>query len=375
MVCRTCLAGILFALFVATLSFFPRIAVADEKLLKTTPDRLEFGRVGEGARVEGSVRIYMDRPGSAGVKVNIEPPDFVKVMKVNFGDGMGLANDRMYCDLYIAIDTTKTGLLRGEVLIDLGKARAKLLVEARVGERPPDATRVLISETPFDHRSIDDASVFEPTLELIGSLNIHVDYTHELPYDLTGYDVILLAERELAIGIDDRDFGRLREFIGAGGRLILAADNFYGRTVQQANRFLGDHGMSMIDDAYGKPGLDSDDIEAKYVTADPLTAGIKRLTVRRPSYLHLWDAEKARFLVSDSPSKTTGGLVAVGRTASGGEVVALPESLWWKWLDDKKDNPDNARLMGNLLQRPKNIAVGHAVPGNILPRLTAETNK
>jgi hypothetical protein len=149
----------------------------------------------------------------------------------------------------------------------------------------------------------------------------------------------------------DQDRTRLKAFLDQGGRVVVAADHFYRRSTARANEIAGPYGLQMadIEPVFGTKNIVLGPTE---IRADPFTRGVKELDFFRPSPIHVTDPRKGR-LLAEAPALAGKGLVAAGRKDKG-EVIVLGTSLWWLWVGQDHDiGGGNARLLQNLLTRPR----------------------
>jgi hypothetical protein len=182
--------------------------------------------------------------------------------------------------------------------------------------------------------------------KLLSSLALKTDYLHEFPSSLEAYQIILLADSALA-GLSDEEVTRARSFVERGGRLILACNAFMSRSVPRANQVLGDCGLQVVDEDFGKF------VTVTNLASDVLSHGVQRVDFHRPSLIQITDEAKAKAVVPAPGGQ--GGFVAVSRTSTGGEIIVLTSSLWWHWLEQFNTDSDNFRLMQNILGRDKRV--------------------
>jgi hypothetical protein len=199
---------------------------------------------------------------------------------------------------------------------------------------------VLVVTTPYEEYATEHGSVYETVTGILSTLGATVDCVETLPAALEHYRVILLADSALA-RISAADVARVRGFAEKGGRLILPCNAFFNLTVPKANEIVTGYGLQVEDKDMS--GLHN----ATNIVTDALTRGVRRLEFHRPSPVVVMDAAKGKLLALD-PSGP-GGFVGVARLDGGGEIVVLGDSLWWYWVARFNDNPDNARLLRNIL--------------------------
>lgn len=316
------------------------------------PDRLDFGTVRLGNRVQGSVRIFLEPKEVEGKAAKVEAPAFVRVDDVKVGTQQYGPNTRGYCDIAVTILTESAGEKAGAMRMTIGDRVVSVPVRARVKPRAADAVRVLVADTPFQKFSTSDAGLFDPWLRLVDRADLDVSYVEVRRggvldgVDLRRYEVVLLGEMGL-IRLTPADVTGLTAFARSGGRVIVTANHFFGGTVAKANELLLPFGLEM-QDKEGPVGSEEFTLDPTDITPCPLTEGVKSLHFRRASPTDVRDPDRTMVLAS-VPREHGGHFVAIG-LAGDGEVVALGVSLWWSWVT----KADNAVLMENLLRkRPK----------------------
>lgn len=313
------------------------------------PDRLPLGTVREDSSVEASVRVFFDTKSATGLAVDVIPPTFVLIRDIHVGKPEeGSSGGTVFCDVFLSIDTERAGDHSGHIQVQLGEQRGEVPISVTIVPGEPGLTKMLVVETPFQRYSTGDATIFSSLLDVIRSSQIDINYTKDLPEQLSELHVILLAEAGL---MSVKDIAPLKEFVDGGRRLILAASYFFSGTVGKANTVLDGYGLCMEDTERLPPPRSADEplsqrtleLDRKYVTEDRLTDGIEGLVFFRPSPIEVTDKSKGKILVQD-PSCDGKGFVAVSRDR--GEVVVLGQSLWWSWMGSGKDN---ARLLQNMI--------------------------
>ncbi len=315
------------------------------------PDRLNFGVVHLGARVQGSVRAFVDPKEIAASKVKVVAPDFVTVDSVNQGvqEYGGARNARGYCDIAITVDTRNVGKFSMPMVMSLGEHRIEVPVSAEVRPRNKAQARVLVVDTPFQRFSTNDASLFDPWLKLVERGGFDVEY-REIRLadsalkgiDLAQFDSILLGELGI-IRLDSDDIAALRRYAENGGRVILTANHFFMGTVPKANKVLLQYGLEIQDTE--NPVQGAIEVRAPHIIPCPLTDGVTLLSFHRPSPAVVIDQDRTMVLVG-SPNKADEHYVAIA-LAGKGQIVSLGVSLWWSWVG----KADNAILLENLLRR------------------------
>ncbi len=312
------------------------------------PDRLDFGRVHVGARVEGSVQIVLDPKEAEAKEAQVVPPAFVRVTRVNVGTRKSGANTKGYCIIVVSIDTGRAFEGSGAIQVTVGGRRIEVPVAASIRPRDAGRPRVLVAETPFHRSSTADGTLFDPWRKLVVSAGLDVDYVEISRgsvlggIDLATFDVVLLGGLGV-IGLRDADVTELKRFAERGGRVIVTANAFFVGTVPKANELLEPYGLRMEDKE--SRVQNQFDIGPESITPCPFTEGVKALYFHRPSPTKVLNEDRT-FVLVESPAGLDGCLLAYAR-AGEGEVLGLGESLWWSWIA----KADNAVLFGNLLQK------------------------
>lgn len=309
------------------------------------PDRLALGTVRVGAIAEASVRVEWQTRDVGDGKLKATAPSFLVVEETGTHPPQDTRLDSTtYSEVVVSFQTTRAGDFSDKLKLEFGNHQAEIPVSIEVLPKKPGLTKVLIVETPFEMYSTEDASVFDPLLEIVKSAELDVNYARNIPKRFSQFDVFLLAESGL-LSLDKT--APFKEFVDNGGRLILCANAFYRGTVAKANEILEDYGLRMDD---REPRSELTDLEIKdevNITKDVLTEGVKSVTVFRPSPIRIIDRSKAKALVR-TPFYYDEGFVAVSRDK--GEVVALGQSLWWSWAG-RDQSPGNRQLLINLLSK------------------------
>lgn len=326
---------------------FPSFAAAGE----VQPDRLNFGRVHVGARVQGSVRIFVDANDARSLKAKVEPPSFVKVNKFDQGtQEYGKGNTKGYCDIAVTIDTAKAGERSAPIVMTLGAHRVEVPVIASIRPRDTQRPRILVADTPFQKFSTSDASLFDPWLKLVADQDLDVDYLEVQRgksvfdgLDLSGFDGLLLGEMGI-IGLTEKDLAAVRVYAKGGGCVIVTANHFFMGTVEKANQLLIPYGLEMKDTE--QPTVQPIELGPSQIRPGPATDGVKTLSFQRPSPSVAINKDRTMVIVA-SPTNPDEHLVAMALAGEQGRVVSLGVSLWWSWVG----KADNAILLGNLLPK------------------------
>ena len=342
------------------------------------PDAFDFGTVDAGATVEFSARFLTTRRGLmeqlgerlAGLappgwrptvrkwftparaaapfvpvdlsrlKPVVAAPDFAQVTEVAPAQNQSWFGGRSYVVVHGRVKPARAGKYSGHLTVTMDGRKASLPLRVRARELAAGRPRLLVVCTPFEEYATENGLELRPVAEALSAVAAAVDCVEKLPAKLGGYRVILLADSALS-GIGMQEVARVRDFVEQGGRLILPCDAFFVGTIPKANEILAGHGLTVItNDMYGLH-------QATNIVADPLTRGVARLEFFRPSPIVVTDPAKARLLALDPGG--AGGFVAVTRRPGGGEVIVITSSLWWLWIGRFNDQPDNARMLQNVL--------------------------
>lgn len=317
---------------------------------KIQPDRLDFGVVHVGAKVQGSVRVLVDPKALASTKAKVTPPAFAKVASVHQGrQQYGKGNIKGYCDIAVTIDTANPGIVSAPIVVSIGELRIEVPVRADIRPRKAGLTRVLVTDTPFQKYSTDDGKLFDPWRALVERGGFDVDYVEIRParspldgVELAKYDTVLLGELGL-VQLTKKDIAALRQYAENGGRIILAANRFFRGTVEKANMVLGPSGLEIKD--IETPNRGAIEVGPGHILRCPQTAGVKALSFHRPSPGVVLDPDRTMVLVG-CPTDAQQHFVAFA-SAGKGQVISLGVSLWWSWIA----KADNAVLLENLLRR------------------------
>jgi hypothetical protein len=349
---------------------------------ETLPDRYDFGRVHQGATVEFSARfltsakkhpvdelfekIQAQLPeawrgvvekvhpkhlrGKAPLKsdvTRIKPkfklPAFVALENSRGDQRAAWYGGKDFVVANFQLDTSRSGEFSGEIEARWERRKAFLPIKIKI--EPASASskvrRILITETPFDSDSTEAGTNFLATTELLSRLPVQVDLLDKLPQHLTSYETILLAGGTLS-RVSPEQIEQLRHFAHGGGRLVLAANAFFGGTVASANTISAGMGLHLQgSDHAGRTTITN-------IVPDILTRGVTSVPFYRPSLIELQNPSSAKLLVTAGDE---GGYLAVSRLSEGGEVILLAQSLWWWWLQQTRGEGDAARLMENILVR------------------------
>lgn len=281
---------------VAVAALGPFAAGAPPVAGQVAPDSLPFGTLHTGGVAEGSFLVFAP-PDDPKPKVKVEAPKFVKVLSTQTFTRDVAPGTVFNCIVVeVALDTAKSGNLKGDIKVTVGELVAKLPISATVKERKRGTPRLLVVGTPFHSQSTGDAE----------------------------------------------DVKRLRTFAEGGGRLAVAANSFSMNSVKGANAVLDEQ----LPHPAGTITLGKDDL-----AADVVKAGVTSAKFYRGSPVTV--EKSGRVLAAAVGFKQPGMGYAAIATAGKGEVVALGESLWCFWVSEKRaGDSDNAKLLRFLLNPP-----------------------
>jgi len=325
---------------------------------KSQPDRITLGTVHAGATVEASVRVLIRGDDFTGLEMKASPPPFLRVTQTRLGtQTYGALGSFVFCDVFVSLNTTKPGELDDKLTVRVGAKEIVIPVSAEIIEKNPDATRVLVVETPISRFSTNDASHFDAWLKLVKSAKLDVstlEVDHGLPVlrdlDLSNFDVILLGGTGI-FSAKEEDLDKLKTFVESGGRVIVTANYFFRGTVEAANKFVVPLGLKMAD-TEPRNGNSLVELEESDIPRHKLTEGVRKAKFFRPSPVTVEDAASGAILVQ-TPFDPEQGLVAVACVGKG-DVVVVGTSLWWRWIGSEEESgADNVRLLQNLLSKSK----------------------
>lgn len=257
---------------------------------------------------EWSVERFRDVAASMGLGVRVDAPAFVEIEQTQVAAHV---SQGPFVLVSLRLKTRSLGDWRGNLVVHLkggayGVTNIIVPVSAKVtGAASSTFQAVLIVETPYELYATGKGSDFEPLAALNSRLagrGMRVDYCRQLPRSLSIYLVILLGGSELA-GLGQVEIERLRSFVAGGGRLILAADAFFGNTASKANQLLGSYGLQIVNRDAGQA------ITNSRIVPDSLTSRVKGVDFWRPAQINVTDQMQGRLLVEAEDGQ--GGYVAV----------------------------------------------------------------
>jgi hypothetical protein len=323
------------------------------------PDCINFGEVHQGAIVEGSFLVFNAGIDPA-IEFDVTAPKFAKVLqKTTSYQQYGPGNDFIRGIVSFRVDTSTVGEVFGKFDVKLGAVKVSVPITAIVKPRKTDMQRVLIAESPFDAYSTGDGNDLKPWTDLARDAALDVSYLDVergkpvfRDLNLATYQTILLADNGL-LDLTPEDVKRVREFIEAGGRVVLAANAFMVGSVVKANEVLAGSGIEMQD-------VEAQGLLVNAATDDPglssvlVDAGIKSVRFFRGSPTIVTEPRSGQVLVrAEGVGREEDGFVAMAEVKRG-QVLTLGQSLWWSWITEKKaDGADNSALLRWLLTPPK----------------------
>jgi len=309
---------------------------AQQQTAIASPPALFFGTLHQHNLVQASVHPHW--PKDLTGEQQVEAPPFVRVLRSRPNE------------IVFAIRTSKLGPLHGSISIRRAGVTIDIPVRAVVLPRVAGQTRVLVAGAPWHGKSALDDKRFEPWRRVVASGKLQAHYvvaeTDGRWFDtdvLQQVDVVVLCERCLRrIGNDDALV--LQGFVCGGGRLVVCASSFYVGTIKQANELTEPFGLRMNESKLRQLGT----IETGPgdIAEHALTAKVETLLFERPCPTTLIDDRAESLVKLDCFPEQA--VIALARTASGGEVITIGVPLWWTWIAKSKDNE---RLWRNLLTR------------------------
>lgn len=306
------------------------------------PTGFDLGSLASDTTVHASFHVRW-AAGAAG-EAEVAPPPFARVLRV-----VDRAGERS--TVYLSISTREPGGLAGDVTVRRGRAEVAVPIRGVVLPAMPGAVRVLVADAPWEADSATDTSTFEAWRRVVRQGKLEVDYvlagSGEPVFAIQRLQrarVVLIGEYALT-SLAAADAERLCGFVCGGGRLVVAANAFFGDSVGRANGLLQPFGLHMLDEEPAA-GTGRIGFAGEALAADPLMAGVLSVQMHRPSPILLESAD-AVALVRTGRERDPAVLAAV-RTPNGGEVIALGQSLWWHWAGF---DAANERLLRNLLSR------------------------
>lgn len=320
------------------------------------PDCLPFGSLHIGSVAEGSFLVYAP-PDDPKPKVKAEAPKFVTVLNTTTRvQNRGKLGAFTCVTVEVAIDTAAAGEFNGHVLVTVGEQAVKVPVSATVKPRKATAPRVLVVGSPFSHDSTRDGKEFGGWTRAAATAGLDVSYllvrdnggvTRDI--NLSKFDGVLVGPDALCRQTAG-DVARVRAFAERGGRVVVAADNFFVGSVKGANAILDGYGLEMKDVAL--PGrVGAIELAKDRLAAEVVKAGVGKAVLYRPSPVQV---DKGQVLVSASEFDGASYGYAAVAPAGKGEVVALGVSLCFNWVSDgarsgQANGSDNGKLLCYLL--------------------------
>lgn len=330
-VCASCIAGLAACLVL-------RAHAPAQGEPEPQPRDVDLGTLRQHTRVESNFLVFWHDKSKVHKPAKVEPPPFARVLLAKHGEH---SHHGAFTRVWFAITTEKAGALKGSFSVVCEGKTAKVPVEAVVLPRSPLSTRVLVADTPFDAYSASASSEFAAWRRVVDTGKLEVHYLNApakgpvLSVDLLQrVDVVLVGKSGL-LKLTEGDVALLQGFVSGGGRLVVAADRFYRGTVTKANELLIPFGLQM-DDEEPTGGAKFEAVEDDIVE-HALTKKVEAIKVHRPTPTRIVHPKRAQKLVKVFPERA---FIALSRTESGGEIVALGKSLWWHWAADA---PGNAR--------------------------------
>ena len=335
---------------------FAQAAAKDEGRIIVQPDEAHFGTVRQNAIVEGSVLVMIPGDSVEGLVHEVLPPAFATVRNVTLGTHTyGEKGSRVRCHVTMAFDTSQVRNLAGFLKVRLGDERVTIRMTLAVTAEKEGVTHLLVVDTPFHGTATGDWRMFDAWKQVVEDGNLSPNYLEvESGKSVLGdlkmaeFEVILIDGGGLVSASDD-DLKRLHEFVGQGGRLVVAASHFMQGSVEKANKLFAPFGFLMRNTEV-RMEKNLVDFEKNDITFDELTNGVKNLRIHRPTPMNIVDRESAGELVCGQFYDE--GFVVVAARGEG-QLIGLGVPLWWKWIGGEGAGPDNARMLRNILTRPR----------------------
>lgn len=312
------------------------------------PRDLVVGSLRQGTHVEVSFIAFWKDEKKAHKKPTFELPPAVKVIGAESNNH---SHHGAMTYVKLAISTDQLGELNAKVVARLDGTTVTVPIQAVVLPRDPLSPRVLVAQSPFEGYSAEDSSTFAAWRRVVDTGKLECHYligTEEGPVLPIGLlrrvDTVVLGESCL-FQLKAEDLATIKGFVCGGGRVVVAANAFFNGSVARANHVLTDFGLRM-DDVEPR-GAGNIEATGEDIAQHPLTKGVAAVVAFRPSPTSITDPKIASAIVRVSAFPDQ-AFVAVARTETGGEVIALGQSLWWNWII--KDE-GNSRLLRNLLTR------------------------
>ena len=320
------------------------------------PDSLPLGTLHVDAIAEANFRVLAttDDPNA---KVKVDAPAFVKVLKSDTDAKPG------FVTVEIAIDTSKAGEFKGEIVVSYDKTVVKVPASATVKARKAGAPRVLVVGTPFEAYSADTGTIYKGWTDVVSAAGLDVSYLlvrndqrnllRDL--DLTKFHSVLVTCGALVLQTP-ADVKRLRAYAENGGRVVVATAAFCTGSVKGANAILDGYGLEMLNQE-PPPAVKEITLAKDDFAAELIKAGVGTVAFFRASPIEVQNG--GRVLVNAAGyGKPELGLVAAAK-AGKGEVIALGTPLWWYWVSEgqgkgQAKGSDNAKLLGWLLAPSSN---------------------
>lgn len=330
-------------------------AIAQElvpiRAAKVQPTATDVGTVAVGATVEASFGVFWADAALAAKQARVDFPVGVTLL----GCRTAKYDERALTQVEFALDTAKPGTVEATFTVRCGSEKVTVPLLAKIVAMPKGGSRVLVAESPFETFSAGDPATLDGWRKVVEQARLDVDYRLARPgratFDiaaLSRVDVVLAAESALT-QLDDIQVANLHGFVCGGGRVIVFANAFYQGTVHGANRVCEAFDLRIRDSETGD--LAQWTADPAGIAKHPLTVGIDEIALHRPSPVEVVEGERAVVLVNlTAPAEQP--FAAMVSVASGGEIVAVGESLWWNQCGK---SPGFARLVRNLLSRPPRL--------------------
>ena len=195
------------------------------------PDTLDFGTVCSGSAVEAHLVLH------GGLSISSS----TMATWLRFDTAWLDSRGRWRID--ITADTSTIGTQAGTIRFQTDAGEFTLPTSISVIESGSPLQKILWTDTPFDGFSGMSTALLD---ELIRSHHLDIDFTRKIPRNLELYHIIFLTP-EVVYDIWLEDVMRLQNFVEAGGRLVVGADNFFRGSVEGLNKIVHTYGFKMLD--------------------------------------------------------------------------------------------------------------------------------
>lgn len=321
------------------------------------PNRISFGVIRAGAIVEASCRVTTAPTMSGNVDVQVNAPAFIQTVqkRVELHNWNGWGRPAV-CDVNVLLRTSTVGEFEGTIRILIGDEWfAEIPVTATIVADEPGLHRILMVDGPFNEFSANDASSLEAWREFVRSAKLDANYLairNGVPalreLDLSRFNVIVMGESGL-LSVNQHDRKRLKDYVDAGGRLMVTTNSEFRGTAEKVNQFLSPYGLMIEDKEI--PSKRFDVVDCLKMADHPFTKNVGKLTFIGPSVISVNNAKDGLILV-DAPRFPGSGYGVMAKIGQG-SIVVLGSSACWTWIvSDNNSGSNNATFLKNLICEP-----------------------